>query len=165
METTFKTNLVKDLDHKRLIINRAFKAPLEKVWTAWTDSKALDQWWAPKPWKAKTKTQDFKEGGYWLYAMTGPDGTEVWARIDYITISSPTQFTAVDSFCDEKGNPNKDFPSINWKCDFSNIENGTNVKVEMTFKKVEDIQKIIEMGFQEGFAMAHGNLDELLAAL
>ena len=28
---------------------------------------------------------------------------------------------------------------------------------------VEDLEKLVKMGFKEGFTMAHGNLDELLA--
>lgn len=35
--------------------------------------------------------------------------------------------------------------------------------VDVTFNSEEDLQRIIELGFEEGFTMAHGNLDELLA--
>jgi hypothetical protein len=37
------------------------------------------------------------------------------------------------------------------------------VNVEITFATEADMEKIIEMGFEEGFTAAHGNLDELLA--
>ncbi len=61
-----QTTISKDAANKKLIVVREFDAPLEEVWKAWTDSNILDKWWAPKPWKAKTKTMDFREGGLWL---------------------------------------------------------------------------------------------------
>jgi hypothetical protein len=39
------------------------------------------------------------------------------------------------------------------------------VEVVVNFESEADMEKIIEMGFQEGFAAAHGNLDKLLASL
>lgn len=53
---------------------------------------------------------------------------------------------------------------MNWKSVFSASATGTKVEVEVTFDSEADMEKIIEMGFKEGFAAAHGNLDELLAA-
>jgi uncharacterized protein YndB with AHSA1/START domain len=64
-------------------VKREFAAPIDKVWAAWTRAELLDQWWAPKPWQARTKVLDFREGGMWLYAMIGPDGIEEYCRADY----------------------------------------------------------------------------------
>ncbi len=47
-----QTTISKDAANKKLIVVREFDAPLEEVWRAWTDSKILDKWWAPKPWRA-----------------------------------------------------------------------------------------------------------------
>lgn len=152
----------KDLPNKKLIITRSFDARLAQVWKAWTESEILDQWWAPKPWKAKTKTMEFKEGGFWLYAMVGPDGSESWCRADFKTIEPHKSFTAQDSFCDEEGNPTHEFPSMHWTNVFTEIEGTTKVVVQITFGSEADMEKIIEMGFKEGFTAAHGNLDELL---
>ncbi|HYG14458.1 MAG TPA: SRPBCC domain-containing protein, partial [Bacteroidia bacterium] len=75
-----KNNLLMDFNvdkaNRKIKVTREFAAPLSQVWEAWTNSQVLDQWWAPKPWKAKTKTMNFTEGGYWLYAMVGPEGEE-----------------------------------------------------------------------------------------
>jgi hypothetical protein len=35
--------------------------------------------------------------------------------------------------------------------------------VEMSFANEVDMKKLIDMGFESGFASAHDNLDELLA--
>ena len=55
--------MVKDLPNKKITVTRHFNAPLDQVWKAWTESELLDQWWAPKPFKAETKFMDFKVGG------------------------------------------------------------------------------------------------------
>src|SRR5690554_8002223 len=81
-------------------VKREFNAKLELVWQAWTIPEILDQWWAPKPWKAATKTMDFREGGYWLYAMVSPEGEKHWNTIKYISIENKKYFTAKDGFSD-----------------------------------------------------------------
>src|SRR5687768_14380693 len=163
MITTKETSLKKDVANKKITISRAFDAPVQQVWKAWTDSAMLDMWWAPKPWKARTKSMDFREGGYWLYCMAGPNGEETWARMDYQTIANGKRFIAIDSFCDENGNKTNDLPGMHWKSEFIPTNSGTRVEIEITFATEADLQKILEMGFQEGFAAALGNLDELLA--
>jgi uncharacterized protein YndB with AHSA1/START domain len=163
MMATKETIYSKDLDNKKIRVVREFNAPVEIVWKAWTVSELLDQWWAPKPWKANTQSMDFREGGKWLYYMEGPDGSRHYCRADYESIVPNKSYTGLDAFCDENGVINTEFPRMHWKVVFSPFDTGTKVDVEITFASVEDLEKIVEMGFKEGFAMAHGNLDELLA--
>jgi uncharacterized protein YndB with AHSA1/START domain len=158
-----QTKVSKDVANKKIVVVREFDAPLEQVWKAWTDKDILDQWWAPKPWKAKTKSMDFREGGTWLYSMVGPDGTESYCRADFKTIVEKGSYSGDDAFCDENGNITSDPPGMHWFCKFSSMGTGTKVDVEITFATEADMEKIIEMGFEEGFTAAHGNLDELLA--
>jgi uncharacterized protein YndB with AHSA1/START domain len=121
-------------------------------------------WWAPEPYKAKTKTMDFRAGGHWLYCMVGPDHGQhpMWCRADYKKVVPEKSFESIDAFCDENGVPSSDFPRMEWKVSFSPTAAGTRVEIEITYAKVEDMEKILELGFQEGFTMAHGNLDKLL---
>lgn len=163
MTTSKQTTISKDLARRKLVVVREFDAPLEQVWKAWTEKDLLDQWWAPKPWKAETKTMDFKEGGTWLYCMVGPDGTKSWCRVDFKTIVQNKSFTIDEGFCDENGNFTSDLPRMHWKNEFSTSGSGTKVEVEITFSSEADLETIIKMGFEEGFTAAHGNLDELLA--
>lgn len=160
-----KTELTKNLAKKQLVITRQFAAPVALVWKTWTDSSLLDQWWAPKPWKARTKSMDFREGGTWLYAMLGPEGEESWARADFEKIISQERITVNDSFCDANGVVNEDIPGMHWVIAFSQVGAATRVQVTATFSTLEDLETIEKMGFQEGFTMAHGNLDELLLTL
>ena len=162
METKNKTLFTKDLENKKIVVEREFSAPIESVWKAWTDSDLLDQWWAPKPWRAETKSMDFRTGGFWLYAMKGPNNEVHWARVDYKSIEKLKNFQAADYFCDENGNKNDELPNMNWDNQFSKTADGTRVVVNISFKSEADIRAILDMGFKEGFEMALGNLDELL---
>ena len=152
----------KDLAAKKIHVVREFNAPIEKVWKAWTEPRLLDQWWAPKPWKAITQSMDFRKGGKWLYYMEGPDGTRQYCRADYSSVIANKHYSGEDAFTDEKGNINKDMPHMHWEVEFSPSGEATEVEVEITFTSKEDMDKIIEMGFKDGFAAAHKNLDELL---
>ena len=65
MTTATRNVLVnKDVAGKKITVEREFEASVEDVWRAWTEKELLDQWWAPKPYKARTKTIDFREGGH-----------------------------------------------------------------------------------------------------
>ena len=57
-----KSVLTKDPGGKKLQVVEEFDVPVAAVWEAWTTPELLDQWWAPKPWKAETKSMDFREG-------------------------------------------------------------------------------------------------------
>ncbi|RYU91296.1 SRPBCC domain-containing protein [Mucilaginibacter terrigena] len=153
----------KDIANKKLNVVRSFNAGLTQVWQAWTNAEILDQWWAPRPYKAITKSMDFTVGGQWLYSMKGPEGDEHFCRVDYKSIDPQKSISAASMFCDENGNVNPNFPVMCWKQDFSEANGVATVNVEITFDKIEDMETIIKMGFEGGFNMGLNNLDEYLA--
>lgn len=53
-------------------------------------------------------------------------------------------------------------PRTLWTNTFTQKNGTTLVSIVAQYNSLEDIEKIIELGFQEGFTMAMGNLDELL---
>ena len=157
-----KTEVVKNFKEKTIIVSREFDAPIEKVWQAYTDSSLLDQWWGPSPWRAETKRMNFKPGGYWLYAMVGPGGERHWARMNYIAIDPLKGYDIEDAFCDEEGNLNTDMPVSRGRMSFSKTFNGTRVDFKMIYATETDVQKIVEMGFEQGITVCLDQLEELL---
>ncbi|HEY3372854.1 MAG TPA: SRPBCC domain-containing protein [Prolixibacteraceae bacterium] len=162
-----KTSLLMDFsvdrENKKISVKREFAAPLSKVWAAWTESELLDQWWAPKPWRAQTKYMDFRVGGYWIYAMVGPDGTTQWSRADFKSINPLKSFSGLDAFCNENGIIDNSFPRSLWNNEFSETSDTTLVSIVITYDQVYDLEKYLDMGFKEGFTAALENLDELLS--
>lgn len=154
-----------DKQNKTITVKRDFAAPLSVIWDAYTKSEILDQWWAPKPWKSRTKSMDFSEGGQWVYAMVGPNGEEHWAIAGYRDIKPKTHFKAFDAFADSDGNINKDMPQSEWDARFTDKGQSTHVEFRITYPDVAQLEETIKMGFKEGLEMAMENLDEMLPAL
>lgn len=152
-------------ENKTIHVAREFDAEPKTVWQAWTDPETLDQWWAPKPWEVETKSMDFREGGHWLYAMVSPEGERHWSNVSYVTIENEKSFTAKDGFSDEHGTINPDFPQNLWEHEFHSYNGHTLVTIKLTFNSQEDLEKLIEMGFKEGFTMGLNQLDNFLITL
>jgi uncharacterized protein YndB with AHSA1/START domain len=157
-----KTKITKNLDENIIIIERTFNASIKDVWSAWTIKDNFEKWWAPKPWKAVAKTFDFSNNGHCLYYMQSPEGEKHWSYIKYLTINLEKNLTIEDYFCDENGNKNINLPSLNWFIEFLNENEQTKIRVTITTSKKEDLQTIIEMGFEQGFSMGLDNLEELI---
>ena len=163
MESNSKTEFVIDLENKKVTITKEFDAPLENVWRAWTESDLLDQWWAPKPFFAKTKFMNFKVGGRRFYAMVSPEGQEHWSIQKYTSISPKTNFKMLNAFADKDENPQ--LPGSDWDINFSEQNGTTKVYIIIINESIDRMKKMIEMGFEAGLTATLGTLDELLQIL
>ncbi len=148
---------------KTVYITREFDAELSLVWDAFTKAELLDQWVAPKPWISRTKYMDFSEGGRRFYAMIGPEGQEFWAIQRYTAIRPKTNFSMFNVFADKDENP--DLPGSDWDYTFSEQNGKTTVRIKIYNESLARMEKMIEMGFREGFTMSISNLENLLSAL
>ncbi|GGH73470.1 uncharacterized protein YndB with AHSA1/START domain [Filimonas zeae] len=158
-----KLNIEKDAFGKKLTVTRYFNATPEQVWRAWTEKELLDQWWAPKPYQAQTKTLEFVNGGTWLYAMAGPEGDKNWCKVEFKNIVPGKSFDSIALFSDENGVTNDIIPAMHWTNTFYGEAAGTKVVIEVSFATEEGLKAIVEMGFQEGFASAMENLDQIFS--
>lgn len=146
---------------KTVYITREFNAELPLVWDAFTKQELLDQWWAPKPLMSKTKSMDFKVGGRRFYSMVSPEGEEIgWQIQDYTSITPKTNFKFFNVFADKDGNPH--LPGSNWDLNFSEQNGITKVSITIHNDSLERMEKMIEMGFKEGFTMTLNELETLL---
>jgi uncharacterized protein YndB with AHSA1/START domain len=156
-------DLTVDKAKQTVFITREFDAELSLVWDAFTKPELLDQWTAPKPWTAKTKHMNFEVGGRRFYAMVSPEGQERWAIQKYTSISPKTNFKMFNTFADENENP--ELPGSDWDYNFSEQGEKTKVNITIYNESLARMEKMIEMGFKEGFAMSLQNLDALLGTL
>jgi uncharacterized protein YndB with AHSA1/START domain len=152
-----------DKSKKTVFINREFDADLSLVWDAFTKKEILDQWWAPKPLASKTKVMNFKVGGRRFYAMVTPEGQERWSIQKYTSISPKTNFKFLNAFADKDENP--ELPGSEWDLSFSEENGKTKVSVSIYNESLERMEKMIEMGFKEGFMMTLKSLEDVLATL
>src|SRR5688572_1861824 len=163
MNTTLLFDFTVDKATKTVFITREFDAPLSLVWDAYTKQEILDQWWAPKPWSSKTKFMNFEVGGRRFYAMVSPEGQERWAIQKYISISPKTNFKLFNAFADKDENP--ELPGSDWDYTFSEHNGKTTVRIAIYNESLARMEKMIEMGFKEGFTMSLTNLENVLATL
>jgi len=158
-----------DKSTKTVFIEREFNAELPLVWDAFTKQEILDQWWAPKPYLSKTVKMEFKVGGRRFYAMVSPEGVEIgWHIQEYTSISPKTNFKFFSVFADKDENPF--LPGSNWDFNFSEQNGpdnyrGTKVSITIFNDSLERMEKMIEMGFKEGFTATLNELENFLSNL
>lgn len=165
MNTTLLFDFTVDKETRTIHVKREFDADVKLVWKAWTTAELLDQWWAPLPYRNQTKVLSFREGGLWHYAMISPENETHWCRFDYEKIDTEKSYAGLDAFCDEAGNLNTDFSRMHWKNTFSQSGDHTLVNITITVDSWETLEKIIAMGFKEGFTMGLNQLENLLGTL
>jgi uncharacterized protein YndB with AHSA1/START domain len=62
--------------YRKILITRHFDAPREQVFRAWTDPKALIQWWGPSGFTNPVCKLDVRVGGAIYIVMRSPEGLE-----------------------------------------------------------------------------------------
>lgn len=164
MKSILQFDFIVNKENNTIDIHREFAADLDLVWSAWTDADILDQWWAPKPYQNKTKSMDCKSGGLWHYCMISPENEVHWCRFDYREVVPFQYYNGSDAFCDEEGTINVNMPSNNWYNKFTTTGEHTVVHMLLTFDSLEDLDKIVEMGFKEGLSAGMENLDQYFEA-
>ncbi|MFM7021397.1 MAG: SRPBCC domain-containing protein [Flavobacteriales bacterium] len=162
MKTNLQFDFTVDKATKTVFVSKEFDAELSLVWDAFTKPEILDQWWAPKPYTSKTEFMNFEVGGRRFYAMVSADGQQVgWQIQDYTAISPKTNFKYFSAFADKDQNPS--LPGSDWDFNFSEQNGTTKVTITIKNDSLERMQKMIEMGFKEGFTMTLNYLGEMFA--
>jgi uncharacterized protein YndB with AHSA1/START domain len=155
---------------KTIHITREFDADIDLVWDAFTKAEILDLWTAPKPFTARTKEMDFREGGRWLYAMITAEGNTAayaekinYSMVEYIKIDPKNGFYARNSFADENGNSLNDKFSMT-RTTFKPEGEKTTVHIEKVFEDLALLEWMAAGFFKEGMSLSFVNLDEYFSA-
>ena len=163
MSNKLRFDFTVDKDAKTVYITREFDAELDLVWDAFTKAEILDKWVAPAPFKSRTKCMNFEVGGKRFYAMVSPDGQEGWILQEYKSITPKTNFKLFNVFADKDENP-APFGS-DWDYSFSEKEGITTVQITIFNESLERLERMIEMGFKEGYKASIENLEKVLASM
>lgn len=95
------------MTERTVVITREFDAPIERVWSAWTQPEQVKKWWGPKGFRAPIAEIDLREGGRYLFSMQSDDwdnGRELFGTGTYKEIIPLKKIVCTDSFADEQGN-------------------------------------------------------------
>lgn len=108
---------------------------------------------------------DFREKGFWHYAMVSPEGGKHRSRVNYDAIVKEKSFSARDGFCNECGTMDPNLPQNLWKSNFTTKGSKVEVNVLFAFDTLSDLEQTIAMNFKKGFSLGLQQLDELLLSL
>ena len=96
--------------------------------------------------------------------MVSPDGAEIgWQIFDYTSITPKSNFKCLSVFTDKDETPI--LPGAHWNLSFSEQNEITKVSISIYFESLDELEKMIEMGFKEGFNLTLNELTNLLETL
>lgn len=133
-------------------ITRLIDAPRERVFDAWSDPAALNQWWGPQGFTNTTESADIRPGGVWQFVMHSPDGTDYPNRITFEEIVRPSRITYFHG--EDEGKP-RDFHTT---VTFDDEGGRTRLTLRSVFASAELRQEALGFGAIEG---GHSTIDSL----
>lgn len=157
------TDVSKDLDALTMTVTAEFDAGAERVWEMWSDPRQLERWWGPPSHPATFVDHDFAAGGRAAYFMTGPDGTKYHGWWRFEEIEPPARLRFEDGFADDEGNPDQEMPTTVATVTITESGGATRMSIESKFGSREGMERVIEMGMEQGVVEALGQIDGMLA--
>jgi uncharacterized protein YndB with AHSA1/START domain len=154
-----------------LTMTREFDAPRQMVWEAYTNPEMLAKWWGPRGFNTEVKEMSVQVGGRWVYIMhgNGPElkgtqfeGMEAGGIALYQEIKAPELLVYKDIFADKDGNEIPDMPVALITTRFAEQDGKTIMTSTTKYSTLEDLEKVVSMGVEEGMGQTLDRLDELL---
>lgn len=160
-------NFNTDVEARTITITAQFAAPVERVWAMYADPRQLERVWGPPTHPATFVDHEMVVGARTTYFMSGPDGERYagWWRIT--AVDAPHRFAFDDGFADDDFNEVPDLPISHNDYVFTTDDAdgaGTRAVFTTSYDSVADIEKVLEMGMEEGATAAMGQIDDFLAA-
>lgn len=155
-------NVEKDPAALRLKLVAQFEAAPERVWEVWEDARQLERWWGPPTFPATFTRHDFTVGGESRYYMTGPAGEKPhgWWRLE--ALDRPRRIDFANGLAGEDGEPVPGVAPMPSYVTFDPRDGGTRMVVVTRFTDVTQMETMLGMGMEEGFAQALAQIDALL---
>ena len=100
--TMANNNIAEKPALRELLITRAFRAPCERVFRAWTDPVRVAEWWGPKGFTNPMVDVDARPGGVIRIGMRGPDGIMYPVQGVFLEVFEPQQLMFTTSAIEGK---------------------------------------------------------------
>jgi len=159
------TDVTTDAEALTMTLSAEFAAPVERLWTAFTDPRQLERFWGPPGWPATFTAFDLSVGGRADYHMTSPRGEKAGGSWEFLEIDEPKGFSVLDSFVGEDGRPAEGMPTMRTVFAFEATASGSKLVNTSYFTSAEALEQVVSMGGVEGSTMALNQLDRVLQSL
>lgn len=151
---------------KELVMYRDFNATKQQVWDCYTQKDLIEKWWGPTGWQTTVKEIEVKPGGKQFYCMLAPADAGEWAGKQscgmsyYEEVEEPNKLVYKDTFVNPDGSEMPGFPAMLITLTFEENNGVTTLKSVTKFDSEEELQKVVDMGVEEGSGQQFDRLEE-----
>lgn len=144
---------------REIVMTRAFDAPRELVWEAWTNPTYVREWLlGPEGWTMPVCEIDLRPGGSWRYVWRKADGAEMAMAGAYREVAPPERLVST-----EKWGP--EWPETVNTMVLTESEGRTTTTLTMTYPSREARDAALKTGMSDGMDQSFARLDMLLDTL
>ena len=145
---------------RELVITRMFEAPARLLFLAYSRPEHMMKWFGPKEWPVTKCEMDFRVGGEFHFAMTGPEGEKGPPFGGTYHEIVPNKRIVYD-------NGFEAFDDGRMLVTVTFVEAGgrTTLTISTLFDSVARKESYTEQGYVVGTESSLDNMEELLAAL
>lgn len=144
---------------RSIVLRRAFSAPRELVFDAWTKPEHLARWYGMRGSSLVVCEVDLRPGGTWRYVIRERDGQDYGFGGRYLEVLRPERIKHTYVF-----DPYPNDEAI-VTAEFSEVEGGTLLTETTVHATPEGRDAHIASGFEVGAGESLERLEELLAEL
>jgi uncharacterized protein YndB with AHSA1/START domain len=141
---------------RTIVMRRAFEAPRELVFDAWTKPEHLAQWYGMRGSSLSVCEVDLRPGGKWRLVIRESDGQDYGFGGEYIEVQRPEYIKHTYLF-----DPYPEDEAM-VTVEFTTVEGGTLLTETTVHAKPEGRDGHIASGFEVGATESMDRLEELL---
>lgn len=140
-----------------LRVRRAFNAPVQAVWAAWTTPELVKRWYGLRSLRMTECTIDLKIGGAWRWVLAAADGQLIAFSGIFQAINAPHSLTRTELF---EAMPGSDYVVT---LDFEAIDGQTVLTSRMVYQSQEHRDGHLQSGMEGGMNETYERLDAVLS--
>ena len=153
----------KDVASHSMTIVAEYPASMARVWQLWADPRQLERWWGPPGYPATFTEHQLSAGGLVRYFMTSPEGERYHGGWRVLSAEPPSRLEVRDFFADESGAEMEEMPSAHMLVSIEEAgAEATRMTIASTWASAEAMQRVLDLGMEEGIRQALGQIDALL---
>ena len=145
---------------REFIMTRVFDAPARLLFKAYSQPEHVAKWFGPKGWPITLCEIDFRVGGRYRFAMTGPSGVQNTPFGGKYLEIVPNEKIVFDNTFEEPGSE-----TMIMTVTFDEHGGKTTMTLHTLFASVEMRNAHIGGGFEEGTGSSYDQLAEVVADL
>ena len=154
-----KTEIIAEPGAPQIIITRAFDAPRELLFRAYTDPDLLVQWLGPRRMTMTIDRYDVRDGGRWRFIHRDGDGNEYAFHGIFHGMPSPDGIVRTFEFEGLPGHVSLETAT------FEERDSRTVLRLSSIFQSVEDRDGMAESGMRDFAPVGMAQLQQVARSL